>query len=143
MANRLARYNPNLVAVTIAGVLADGYADGSFVDIKAVTDAFQDVCGTDGEVALSPSNDRRVELTLKLMQTSLMNTVLTGLIRRQLANPNTPTFEVSVENTLGGSLTSGAECWISKWPDEGYDRTAGSREWTIRIANGDRSINGV
>jgi hypothetical protein len=143
MANRLAKYNPDHVAITAAGVLIQGYADGEFVVIEHMTDQFQEEVGTDGEVVVSPSNDRRMKITIKLMQTSQSNPVLSSLLNAQLnaAGPM-PTFEIQVEDTDGGTTAHGSEAWIAKWPSSSFDRTAKSREWEIHVAFGTRDEAG-
>jgi hypothetical protein len=142
MANRLAKYNPDLVTITVAGVLIQGYADGEFVTIAQAADQFVDEVGTDGEVARSPTNDRRMDITIKLIQTSQSNAVLSSLLNADLNNPNGQTFSCQVEDVAGGTIAFGAESWIKKWPDSSFDRTAKSREWVIRIANGTRDEAG-
>lgn len=142
MANRLAKYNPDLVTITVGGVLIQGYADGEFVTIDHPGDQFLDEVGTDGEVAMSPSNDRRMTLTIKLLQTSQSNAYLSSLMNAQLNTSPTPTVEIQVEDVGGGTLAYGAESWITKWPASSMDRTAKSREWAFRVANGNREEAG-
>ena len=140
--NRLAKYNPDLVTITVGGVLIQGYADGEFVVIEDMSPLFNEEIGTDGEVARSPSNDRRKKITIKLLQTSKSNAVLSALLQADLNTPNGATFECSVEDTLGGTICHGAESWIVSYPSSSFDRTAKSREWELHVANGDRAEAG-
>lgn len=136
MANRLAKYNPDLVVITVGGVIIQGFADGEFITVEPITPAFQEETGTDGEVALSPSNDRRLKVVIKLIQTSVSNAYLSSLLNESINDPTIPTFEFNMEDTLGGSVAHGAEAWIVSFPSRSYDRTAKSREWEIHVASG-------
>lgn len=139
MPPRAAQYHPDLVTVTVGGSLIQGYADGEFVTVEPMSDAVLEEVGTDGEVAISRSADRRMKVTIKLIGTSLSNAVLSSIVNAQLNAPGAmPTVNVQVEDVLGGSIASGAESWISKWPQKSYDRTAKTLEWEIHVASGDR-----
>lgn len=142
MANRLARYNAALVAITAGGVNIQGYADGSFCEIEDITEAWNEVCGTDGEVGRGANNDRRLKVLIKLLQTSISNAVLTQLFNTDRNTPNGAPFSCQVEETSGGSLAVGAEAWIMKIPNAEYDRGVKVREWEIHIAVGNREENG-
>jgi hypothetical protein len=143
MGKRAVPYNPDEIVIYVAGQIMQGYADGEFLTIEQMTDGFQDVVGTDGEVAVSRSNDRRAKLTLKVLQTSLFNAVLTAQMLAQLNAPvGIPFFTAQVEDLSGGVIASGAQCWLTKWPDASFDRTAKSREWVLMIANADRAESG-
>jgi len=121
----------------IAGIPLDGYADGEWLRVERDSPSFEDVVGTDGEVTRSKTNDDRATVTLRLMQTSQANLLLSTL---HASDKNTP-GGVGVGPFLltnvhrGGSTNIVAEkCWISKEPDISMDRTATEREWTIRLA---------
>lgn len=139
---RLAKYRPDQVAITVAGVPITGYADDEFVLIENMSDMFDEVVGTDGEVARSPTGDMRVKITVKLLQTSLANAVLSQLLTDDLAAINGQTFTAQVEDTLGGTLAQGADCWIRGWPKSSFKRKADMREWEIMIATGERFEEG-
>lgn len=136
-------YDPTQVAVNVAGAVMHGFADGEFVTFEEDSDAFSDAVGTDGEVTRSKSSDARGTLTIKLMQSSDSNDILSAVFELDRSSPNgAGVFAASVEDLNGRSLHSGAECWVSKAPAVSYDRTPKPREWKIRIANTKRIDGG-
>lgn len=136
--NRLAKYNPDQVVITCGGSLIQGFADGEFITVENISPTFEDVVGTDGEVARSKSNDRRLKIVIKLLQTSLSNAVLSSLLAADDADPAGVTFDFSMEDALGGTVAQGPEAWVIQPPASSFDRTAKSREWEIHVAVGNR-----
>lgn len=136
-------YDPDQVIVAIDGIVMQGFADGEMITIAQVSDAFLDVCGTDGEVARSKSNDRRATVTVKLLQTSNMNDYLTSL---HLVDLNAPggagIFNFMMQDLLGTTMCQAEQAWIVKYPDNSMDRTAKSREWQLRLGNATRIEGG-
>lgn len=131
-------YNSDEVSIIVGPVIiTSGFADGEFLTIEGEADDTEDVAGTDGEVAVSRTNDRRATAMIKLMQTADANdglSVLSNLARSAPAMVGgIVPFLVSDQN--GRSLWTGENCWVQRPPDISLDRTAQSREWTIRIAN--------
>ena len=142
-------YDPDQVVVEFAGFRLQGFADGEYVTAEMLTDAFQDIEGTDGETSRSKSNDKRCTIVVKLMQTSPSNADLSNLLSQDQNAPNgagVGTFAINDNSTpasAGTPLVSGQQAWIVKAPDNSMDRTAKSREWTIRIASCDRFEGGA
>jgi hypothetical protein len=137
-------YDPDQYALWFNGVLIQGFADGSFVTVEQMSDAFGSVVGSDGEVARSKSNDRRVKVTFKLLQTSSSNADLSLIHAQDLAAPNgAGVGTLSITDTLGSTKVLANAAWITKYPDADLDRTAKSREWIIECANADRVEGGA
>jgi len=129
-------YDADQVTVSVAGIPLTGYADGEFLTIQFETDAFDDVVGADGEVTRSKTMDYRATATIKLMQTSDSNDLLSALYNTDRAAPNGAGIGAfMVRDKQGRSVYSASECWVKKPPDVSFDRTPQPREWTIRIAN--------
>lgn len=137
-AGDLRLYDPDNVLITVAGIPISGYADGEFCRIEYDTDAFQDVVGTDGEVTRSKSNDGRATITIRLMQSSPVNALLSALHtsdRNASGGVGVGAFYMQdLSNLVGGTLLTAEKCWIAKPPDSGWDRTPTEREWKIRVA---------
>jgi hypothetical protein len=131
-------YNPDEVTIAIGPVLVTGgFADGEFLRIEQESDDTEDVVGTDGEVAVSRTNDRRATVTLMLLQTSASNDGLNAL---STAVRNSPGMAgginpLYVRDRNGRALYTAKNCWVQRPPDVSYDRTATSREWVIKVAN--------
>lgn len=129
-------YDPDQVVVYFAGGLIQGFADGEFITVEMLSDGFGDVVGTDGEVARSKSNDRRANVVIKLLQTSASNLFLSGIHTADLNAPNgAGVGSLLIQDLQGNTLINAVSSWIVKYPAASFDRTAKSREWTIRCAS--------
>lgn len=126
------------VIIAVGPVLIDsGYADGEFLRIENESDDTEDVAGTDGEVAVSRTNDRRATITIMLLQTADANqglSILSNLARNApgMAGAIVP---VLVSDPNGLALHAAENAWVQRPPDVSYDRTATTREWAVRCAN--------
>lgn len=136
-------YDPDQVLVYFNGVQMEGFADGEFITVEQKADAFQSVVGSDGEVARSKSNDRRATATIKLLQTSSSNALLSAILNIDLntsGGAGVGTF--LMQDLQGTTLVQCDSSWIVKYPDDSMDRTAKSREWQIEMANAFRFEGG-
>ena len=127
-------YNADEVTITIAAALIEaGFADGEFLRIEQESDDFVDVCGTDGEVAVSKTNDRRATITIILLQTSDANDVLSALSNlARNSNGLAGAGPLYIRDRNGRTIYQSASAWIAKPPDASFDRSATSREWKVR-----------
>ena len=138
-------YNPDEVSLIVGPVLiASGFADGEFIRIEQESDDSEDVAGTDGEVAVSRTNDRRATITILLLQTADANQGLSVLSNLYRTAPGSvggivPAF---VKDQNGASVYAAENAWVMRPPDASYDRTATTREWQIRCANLKRNDGG-
>lgn len=137
-------YNANEVTISFAGALIDGgFGDGEFLRIEPEGDETVDVAGTGGDVAVSPTNDRRATVTITLLQTSEQNDVLSAILTAGRATPQGiaigPLF---VQDRLGRGLWEGAAGWIQRPPIVTMDRAATPREWILRVAQLERTDGG-
>lgn len=131
-------YNPDEVSIILGPVLiASGFADGEFLRIEQESDDSEDVAGTDGEVAVARTNDRRATITIMLMQTADANLGLTALsnLYRSAAGSVGGIVPLFVKDQNGLSIYTAENAWISRPPDVSFDRAPTSREWQIRCAN--------
>jgi len=127
-------YNADQVSLIVAGALIEaGFADGEFLRVEQDSDDWLDVVGTDGEVAVSRSNDRRATITVILLQTSDGNDVLSALSNLSRAsNGLAGAGPLFIRDRNGRTVYRASSCWVSKPPDASFDRTATAREWTLR-----------
>lgn len=136
-------YDPDKVVIYFAGITVQGYADGSFVEVARLSPAFKDEIGTDGEVARSKTNDRRLKVTVKLIQTSSTNSAFSSLLTVDENAPNgAGVGSFQIQDLQGATLVSGAQAWLVGYPDQDFDRTAKSREWEIRVARATVFVGG-
>lgn len=127
-------YSPKKVSVTIAGLIATGYAEGTFIQIERAADTFTKVVGSDGEVGRVHSADHSGKITLTLQQTSEFNDVLSAL---QQADELTLSgkFPIAVKDNNGTSLYVSGDAWIMKPANSEYSNTMSTREWVIEFAD--------
>lgn len=137
---RVTTYSADEVSVFFAGILLDsGFADGEFVSIEPAANDFVSKVGADGEVARAKTNDRRANIKIKLLQTSLGNTALSQIRRLALAGVNgadVGVFEV-VDRSSGVRLAHADKAWIAKAPTVGRGREVGEYEWALEAAHMD------
>ncbi len=135
-------YDPKKVLVTFGGMPLGGYADGTFVSIKAKSDLFSKKVGADGEIVRSRSNDNTHEVTLTLMQSSPSNTYL-STIKNLDRLANLGIRPLSITDLSGSSLFFWPQAWINKDPDADFAKEASDRAWVFETGNvASHDING-
>lgn len=127
----------NSYHVSVAGIPISGYADGEWLTVERDSPAFEDVVGTDGEVTRSKTNDNRATVTIRLMQSSPVNGLLSVLHNLDKNTPNGAGVGpfLLTDIPTGTTLLVAEKCWISEEPNGSWDRTPKEREWKIRCAN--------
>lgn len=136
-------YDADQISISIAGLPISGFADGEFLRIERESNAFDDVVGTDGEVTRSKTNDDRATVTIRLMQTSDSNDLLSTLYNADKAAPGgAGVGPFMCRDAQGRALFIAEKAWIAKPPDQVFDRTATEREWMIRCAKLDGTYGG-
>lgn len=121
------------IAFYINGLRMTGFAPDTYIEITQPNDDWADDVGADGEGVLVAQNDDRGEATLRLMQSSRSNDLLTELY---LAQRRLKTlYQLSIEDLLSGSYYVSPFAWIVKPTDAAFAKTAQTREWTIRAFN--------
>lgn len=135
MAVGLKIYDADQVTCIGVGVPIDsGYADGEFIKIEMADDAFKTKVGTDGEITRSKSNNFLAKVTIRLMQTSDANALLSAVHELDKKAPNGKGVgPFLVKDRQGTSLHAGQFSWVTKAPDVSYDREATEREWELAV----------
>jgi hypothetical protein len=137
-------YDADQITITFGGVALTGLAEDDVVTIEQDTDDFTDVVGIGSEVTRSKSTDRRATLTVRLMQTSDSNDLLSAISNADVKAANGAGISSVMvrDRGTGRALYAGAEAWIAKPPQVVYGRTAKVREWKLRISNLERFDGG-
>lgn len=131
-------YNSDEITIVMGPVLInEGFADGEFLRIEQDSEDAQTVVGTNGEVAVSRTNDRRATVTIILLQTAAANEGLSILSNLFKLSPNSAgAIQPFLARDQNGLSKYGSQnAWVMKPPDVSFDRTAQSREWQIGCAN--------
>jgi hypothetical protein len=132
------RYDSAQVTISICNILINsGYNEGEFITIEQAAPDYEMVVGTDGEVTRSRTNNRSGTLHIKLMQTSVGNTLLTGLSNQGLLAANgADVGAMFINDRISGACTwKAAHCWIAKPPEVTLENKATMRDWTIDFAD--------
>lgn len=138
-------YDSNEVTCVACSIPIDGgWAEDDFITIDQDSDDYEDVVGVDGDVVVSKTNDLRATVTLKLLQTSRANSLLSALRLVGLGAPNGAGMGVFQVRDGNGTLLHFAEkCWIAKPPQIVFGKTAKGREWKLRCGRLIRNDGGV
>lgn len=141
MSKPLSTYNPAEVYVTFGGFALQGFADGSMITVARNEQAFNLYIGSDGEGARSKSNNKSAVITIRLMQTSDSNDILTGFAKAdEVANAGSLPFMVKDNN--GRTLLAAENCWVQKVPDVEFGKEAMEREWKLETDSVEMFIGG-
>lgn len=124
-------FSINELIVVYGGIQITGFIDGEFITVSYDDEIFKHVNGADGEVARIKSNKLMATATIRLLQTSLTNDVLSGFLLADIAENITQLFIIKDLN--GNTILSASQCSISKFSDVGYGTENVNREWTIKI----------
>ncbi len=124
-------YDSASVFVVVGVVPLSGFAPDSKVTIARNEDAFTLQVGSDGEAARSKSNNKSGRMTIRLLQTSPSNDVLSTLALADEVTPGGAVFPFACKDLNGGSLHTAQTGWIVKKPDAEYVVEAGEREWIL------------
>jgi hypothetical protein len=128
------QYRLMVAGVAISqGAGQSGYADGEFFTSDWADDLFKAVVGTDGSVARSKVNNRLINMTVSLLQTSSSNAYLSSLFNLDINQPNGAGIGSFVLQDLQGTtLILCTRAWISKPAPVSLDRAAKERKWNFQ-----------
>lgn len=127
-------YNPAEVSTIVGAFNMQGFADGSFVTIEMNEDAWNLYVGSDGEGARSKSNNRSGTITIRLMQTSSSNEILSALYKSDDVGDAGIT-NILIKDSSGSTLAMAENAWIRKLPAVDFARESGEREWVFESDN--------
>lgn len=139
-----AHYSFDKVEVIVAGVPVTGFADGDdAITIERNMALNEHLDGAGGDVVNIEKASRSGVVTIKLLQTSPMNAVLSGLLAKQEAG-RFDAFPIVVKNILDpAQLSTAKNCSIEGWPSQAFGAGHNAREWRILCANLITSAGGI
>ena len=133
MANLLGSYSPNDINVIVAGVPVSGFGDGDFVSAEFSSDAAVLKEGADGSPAISYKRGLRGgQVTITLLQTSLSNNYLSGLLfaQKSAAGAST-TIPLAIINSQGGQTVTMPRAAFMKEPTVTFGPEVSTVEYTF------------
>jgi hypothetical protein len=123
-------YDPKQVIITFGAHIFSGFADGEFITITPTSERFTKMSGADGEVARSKSNDNTHEVTITLLQTSISNQYLSGIVALDRFG-NAGKAPLKITDLSGNALFIWNEAWIRQPPDVSFDKEITERAWVF------------
>lgn len=129
----MAQYDPKKVNVVVAGFIALGFAEGTFINAERSVEKRSQRVGSKGDVETIKSADDTGTITITLQQSSPTNAVL-----KQLYNSDNK-FQVAIVDTnfSGDVGVQGAECSVENLPAFSRGDETEDVEWTILADNYD------
>ena len=135
-------YDPKANVITLGPLILQGFAENKFLSAKRVTATFSTQVGASGEVARSKSNDRRGQVTLTTIASSITNDALSALaILDEQTGGGVGAFQVVDLN--GTTLLHAQNAWVSKMPDTELGKELGETEWMIECDSLDVFRGGI
>lgn len=124
------QYDPKQVILTFGGVLIEGYAEGTFIDVAYDADLWTKKIGADGFGIFSKSNDLSATTTLRLMPGVLSNQLLSSKVVADIA-ANIGFGPLVIIDPSTGTTHTGARSRIMKMAGKVYAQEAEALEWVI------------
>jgi len=123
-------YDPAEVTITFAGIIVEGYADGTFITAARNNPSFSLKVGASGEGARAKSNDRSGTVTLTLLQSSASNDLLSAQAALDEASGD-GIGSLLIKDLSGTTLCSAETAWIQKPADVEYAKEISDRQWVL------------
>ena len=142
MANTVLQYDPKNFTLVCGGFVISGFSDDSFVKVMRDQDAFSKKTGVDGITTRAKNSVYTGSITIKLMQSSASNDVLSNFALLDQQDPPVGEFAVLAKDTLGRSVFSAQTAWVKKFPDSEFKKDVNDREWVIDCGQLDIFVGG-
>jgi hypothetical protein len=135
-AELIGSYDPAQVIVTVGGVILSGFSDGDSISCRRAEDNYFTRVGTDGGVARARNSNKMGEFEFRLLQTSTVNDLLSGLIAtNDLTNDGLAVVPIGVVDGSGRSLAAATQCWIKTLPELILGKEVSERIWVFNAAD--------
>lgn len=131
---QLHQYDPAEVHFVFGGVLIDGYADGSFLNVEFNVDLFTLLVGADGCATRSKSNNRSARITCMLMPGSTGNLKLNAALAADKAG-GLGVLPALLTDLSTGTTFATEGMWVVKDPGYDFQTEAQPKEWVLETDN--------
>jgi hypothetical protein len=137
------QYDSNQVVAVFGSIKIDEKGVDEFVVIEPAEDDYTIVTGVGGQTVFNRSNNKGCKVTIRVLQTSPVNRLLSEARKADLASPNGTFSAFTVIDRLSGSeLHSGSKAKITRPPNASFGKQAKDNEWTIFVADMDLNFGG-
>jgi hypothetical protein len=134
-------YDPGQHFMVLGSVTISGYADGTYISVERMSEAFTSVAGAGGEVARVRHRDRRASVKLTLMASSACNDLLTAIADND-ERDGSGVGSLSIRDGNGTTVATAANAWIKKRPTVEFSKDLPNREWEIECEILDLFVGG-
>ncbi len=126
-------YSPDLVIVSFDGIMINGFANDTFVEVERDEDGFMKYTGSLGDVARSRNLNRGGKVTLTLMAVAPVNDLLAEASLLDEENGNI--YGVLQVKDLSGNVRVHSDiAWIQKIPNVERGKESGTVQWVFDCA---------
>lgn len=138
-------YSGDQVTLNVSGIpIETGKADDGFIEIEQSEESFSLKSGLDGAVTLVENKNFSHVVTIKLMQTSPANDILSAIftLARKSAGGQLGVVPVGIKDQQGTSVLVAAEAIIAGFPNQAFNKDVGSVSWKLLVPNPERFVGG-
>ena len=128
-------YDCNQLTCTVGTALIDsGFADGDIITVESNEDDWKPVEGADGSVGFAKTNSKLSKVTIRLLQGSKKNDLLSAIRALDLATPGGLMVPFFLNDRNGRSLYMSTKCRIAGPPKNiAFSSEVKTREWMIYL----------
>jgi C4-type Zn-finger protein len=129
-ANVVLQYDPKAFSLILGGNIISGFADDSFVSVERDMEAFTKKTGVDGITTRAKNNVQTGKVTIRLMQSSASNDVLSNLALLDEASSG-GIVPLTAKDGSGRSIFSSESAWVQKMAKSEWKKDTNENEWVI------------
>lgn len=141
MARKLKTYDPSRILITYGPHKLEGFAPDSRIDVTYPV-TFNDVEGSDGEVARGKTNASALTIVCTLLQTSDSNTFLNALFFADVNAPSGAPLPFFMKDLDGLDYIIAPGAWIPQLPQNVRKSAVGAFAWKWRTGPCEFGIGG-
>lgn len=135
-------YDPGQHFINFANIRITGFADGTYLTVERMTEAYTSVSGASGEVARIRSRDKRGSIKFSLMATSSDNDRLSAVAAKDELD-GTGVGVLSMTDGNGTTVVTGSNTWIKKYPSLELSKDMPNRDWELECENLEILVGGT
>lgn len=129
-------YSPDRVLVSFGGVLINGFANDTFIEVERDEDTFMKYTGSLADVARTRNLNRGAKVTLTLMATAAVNDELSLIaLDDENAVDIDTVFSFEIKDISGEMFCHAEISWIQKMPKVERGKESGTIQWVFDCAD--------
>lgn len=139
-------YSPDKVIITFNGVIINGFADGTFIELERNEHVFSEKAGSLGDIVRTKNKNRSGKATITLLAQVPVNDLLQALVIEDEENDDPLNVDAIgpflVKDLSGNTLCESHVAWISHQPKFERAKESGHVVWQFAFANLKISVAG-